>query len=118
MQYVINVALTTDVCPDFIKPMNVVLIYLNQKSVERQVKKIALTAIHQKFDFSRGGIAHHPFFNITQGWPSKEQLDTLPLQYQCEEVKFRNNRLATVRKLVIDIDSSLIRQLVITDKSA
>lgn len=46
---------------------------------------------------------NHPLLKIRPLWP-KEEIVSLPLNFQCEEVEWKENKLISIKKLVMEAE--------------
>jgi len=84
--------------------MKFVILYANRDKIRRAVEKIILDGISKGYDFSKGEV-RTPQFETRFFWPDKEELENFSFDVQCEEVIFKNNKLSSVRRLIIDVES-------------
>ena len=79
------------------------VIYQNKKEIRDTVIALLLSAISQGHELNKTK-ANHPLFNSKPNWPNSSELNEIPMSYQCEEFRFENGSLNTLRQLVIDVE--------------
>jgi hypothetical protein len=84
------------------KNMRFSLIYLNNANLKIQIINSLMQASYT-IDLSKN-IVHGNNFKTTLIYPSKKELDVLPLNWQVEEIEIIDGRFNILRSLVIDIE--------------
>jgi hypothetical protein len=92
--------------------INVCVIYPNTQESRNSIFG-KLVEWSKKIDLETQGIsANH--FKVVKGWPPKEVLENFPLNLQIEEIIIENDKITTIRKLVVDaeiIENSTVEEI-------
>lgn len=90
--------------------MKFVVIYPNTDEAKNAIFA-KLVEWSKKVDFEKQGIqANH--FKVVKNWPSQNELINFPLNLQVEEVEIKDEKILSIRKLVIDADMEIVKEVV------
>lgn len=67
-----------------------------------------LLSLLKKVDLSKDRIQSN-IFTTSPAWPAQDELNKLDLQVQVEELILENEQLLSIRKLIIDIETELMK---------
>lgn len=79
------------------------IIYKNAPDVRAEVIKTLGEAIKAGHDLSQQQVRGNNFQTAT-GWPNLQSLTNLPLDVQCEELEYKDDKFEIRRVLVVDVE--------------
>ena len=86
--------------------MRFVIIYQNREDVRNNVEALINQAIAQGANLAAQEI-QHPLVQTKLYWPDVKFVNSLPLNVQCEEVEFKEGKLISLKKSIVDIEVSV-----------
>ena len=89
--------------------MRFIVIFQNEESIRQKIMPMITHMCHQGHNFSRVEESY-PLFAILPAWPNPEVLFKVPLNVQIEELIWENKVLTLIQKLVMDIETELIKE--------
>lgn len=82
------------------------IIYKNDAKIREQVIEMVKQAILTGNDLTKAQI-HCPLFRTSIFWPNIQSLASLPLNYQCEELEYKDEKFEVLRKLSVDVEAKV-----------
>lgn len=86
--------------------MRFAAVYHNDGDNRTAALRVIQQAIKEGVDLSEKRI-NSPSVRTLPNWPDMSTLVNLPLEMQCEYIELKNNKLETIRLLVIDVESTI-----------
>jgi NAD-dependent oxidoreductase involved in siderophore biosynthesis len=87
--------------------MRFIIIYNNRDDVRNNIEILIRQLVGQGFNCAINQI-NHPLFSSRLFWPSQQEIAGLPFTTQCEEVIWTENKLTSLRKLIIDVETEVV----------
>jgi len=82
--------------------MKFIVIYKNEPAIRAQVLQIIIEALLKGIDFGKIPIQHPSFFTRPYKL-SADEMQSVPLDHQLEELLWKEQKLVSLYQLVIDV---------------